>query len=562
MRKHLVLKILTGFAVLAVLICAACTGIGYIQYRAYIQKQYNDMAYQVAETFLGFFEEGELERYIHMAAQFKAGEVPGETLEREMASGRYQELRGQMDRLREHMGANDIYLAQLDVEELYDFYLEELEGTQDASGDGRSWNPMTYIMDSYVEPYRFGDMGGLSPAYIKEAVALARSGERSDSYFISESIYGYNTSAILPIVLEGSTAAVIGVEIPMATLQKALGDYVSHSVLSMLVVTVLCLAVYVHILYRSIIAPINLIAGEASSFVKEENQVSTELEKIRTGDEIQTLSETLLKMERDINHYIDNLTKVTAEKERIGAELNVATQIQADMLPRIFPAFPGRQEFDIFATMNPAKEVGGDFYDFFLTDSDHLALVVADVSGKGIPAALFMVISKTLIKNQAQMGDSPAQILQAVNDQLCENNEAEMFVTVWLGILEISTGKLTAVNAGHEYPIMKKDGGEYEMLDDPHGFVMGVMPGMQYQEYEIWMHKGDSIYVYSDGAPDAVNAEEEQFERERLLASLNRVPGASPSELLGQVKGDIDRFVGEAAQFDDITMLCVRYCGS
>ena len=562
MRKHLVLKILTGFAVLAVLICAACTGIGYIQYRAYIQKQYNDMAYQVAETFLGFFEEGELERYIHMAAQFKAGEVPGETLEREMASGRYQELRGQMDRLREHMGANDIYLAQLDVEELYDFYLEELEGTQDASGDGRSWNPMTYIMDSYVEPYRFGDMGGLSPAYIKEAVALARSGERSDSYFISESIYGYNTSAILPIVLEGSTAAVIGVEIPMATLQKALGDYVSHSVLSMLVVTVLCLAVYVHILYRSIIAPINLIAGEASSFVKEENQVSTELEKIRTGDEIQTLSETLLKMERDINHYIDNLTKVTAEKERIGAELNVATQIQADMLPRIFPAFPGRQEFDIFATMNPAKEVGGDFYDFFLTDSDHLALVVADVSGKGIPAALFMVISKTLIKNQAQMGDSPAQILQAVNDQLCENNEAEMFVTVWLGILEISTGKLTAGNAGHEYPIMKKDGGEYEMLDDPHGFVMGVMPGMQYQEYEIWMHKGDSIYVYSDGAPDAVNAEEEQFERERLLASLNRVPGASPVELLGQVKGDIDRFVGEAAQFDDITMLCMRYCGS
>lgn len=562
MRKHLVLKILTGFAVLAVLICAACTGIGYIQYQAYIQKQYNDMAYQVAETFLGFFEEGELERYIHMAAQFKAGEVPGETLEREMASGRYQELRGQMDRLREHMGANDIYLAQLDVEELYDFYLEELEGTQDASGDGRSWNPMTYIMDSYVEPYRFGDMGGLSPAYIKEAVALARSGERSDSYFISESIYGYNTSAILPIVLEGSTAAVIGVEIPMATLQKALGDYVSHSVLSMLVVTVLCLAVYVHILYRSIIAPINLIAGEASSFVKEENQVSTELEKIRTGDEIQTLSETLLKMERDINHYIDNLTKVTAEKERIGAELNVATQIQADMLPRIFPAFPGRQEFDIFATMNPAKEVGGDFYDFFLTDSDHLALVVADVSGKGIPAALFMVISKTLIKNQAQMGDSPAQILQAVNDQLCENNEAEMFVTVWLGILEISTGKLTAVNAGHEYPIMKKDGGEYEMLDDPHGFVMGVMPGMQYQEYEIWMHKGDSIYVYSDGAPDAVNAEEEQFERERLLASLNRIPGASPSELLGQVKGDIDRFVGEAAQFDDITMLCMRYCGS
>lgn len=566
MRKHsvLVLKILAGFAILAVLICAACTGIGYIQYRAYIQKQYNDTAYQIAETFRGYFEEEELERYIHLAAQYKAGEIPKEALEREMASARYQRLREQMDRLREHMGANDIYLAQLDMQELYDFYVAQLDQARAAgtSESVRNWNPMTYIMDSYVEPYQFGDMGGLNPAYIKEAVALARSGERSDSYFISKSVYGYNTSAILPIVLEGSTAAVIGVEIPMATLQKTLSDYVSHAVLSMLVVTVLCLAVYVHILYRSIIAPINLIAGEASSFVKEENQVSTELQKIRTGDEIQLLSETLLKMEMDINHYIDNLTKVTAEKERIGAELNVATQIQADMLPRIFPAFPGRQEFDIFATMNPAKEVGGDFYDFFLTDPDHLALVVADVSGKGIPAALFMVISKTLIKNQAQMGESPKEILEAVNDQLCENNEAEMFVTVWLGILQISTGLLTAVNAGHEYPIMKIEGGIYELLDDPHGFVMGVMPGMQYQEYEIEMHRGDSLYVYSDGAPDAVNPEEEQFERERLLASLNQVPDASPAELLEQVKGDIDRFVGDAAQFDDITMLCMRYCGA
>ena len=564
MKRHsaLVLKILTGFAVLAVLICAACTGIGYIQYRAYIQKQYNDIAYQIAETFRGYFEEGELERYIDLAARYKAGEISKESLEREMASGRYQELQELMDRLREHMGANDIYLAQLDVQEVYDFYLEKLAAgsSGDLSEAVKNWNPMTYIMDSYVEPYQFGDVGGMNPAYIEEAVALSRSGERSDSYFISKSIYGYNTSAILPIVLEGHTTAVIGVEIPMATLQKALSDYVSHSVLSMLVVTVLCLAVYVHIPYRSIIAPINLIATEASSFVKEENQVSTELQKIRTGDEIQMLSETLLKMEEDINHYIDNLTKVTAEKERISAELNVATQIQADMLPGIFPAFPGRQEFDIFATMNPAKEVGGDFYDFFLTDPDHLALVVADVSGKGIPAALFMVISKTLIKNQAQMGASPKEILETVNDQLCENNDAEMFVTVWLGILQISTGLLTAVNAGHEYPILKKDG-VYELLDDPHGFVMGVMPGMKYQEYEIQMQKGNSIYVYSDGAPDAVNLEEEQFERDRLLASLNKNPDMSPVELLEQVKGDIDCFVGEAAQFDDITMLCMRYCG-
>lgn len=553
MKKHsmLMLKILRGFAILAILICAACTGIGYFQYRAYIQKQYNDTAYQIAETFRGYFEDEELENYIEMAELYKAGLLPEARLQAEMASSRYQKLQLLMDRLREHMGANDIYLAQLDTQELYDF-----------NGDVRGWNPMTYIMDSYTKPYVFGDMGGLNPDYIEEAVTLARTGKRSDSYFISKSAYGYNTSAILPIVIEERTAAVIGVEIPMSTLQKALGDYVVHSVLSMIIVTILCLAVYVRILYCSIIAPVNLIAEEASNFVKEENQVSEELGKIRTGDEIQTLSETLLKMEEDINHYIDNLTRVTAEKERISAELDVATQIQADMLPRIFPAFPGRQEFDIFATMNPAKEVGGDFYDFFLIDKDHLALVVADVSGKGIPAALFMVISKTLIKNQAQMGDSPAELLEAVNDQLCENNEAEMFVTVWLGILKISTGMLTAVNAGHEYPIMKKGNGAYEMLDDVHGFVMGVMPGVEYQEYEIQMQKGDSIYVYSDGAPDAVNEAEEQFERDRLIQSLNKKADVSPQELLTQVKEDIDLFVGEAPQFDDITMLCMTYKGA
>ncbi len=561
MKQHsrLVLKILAGFAILAVLICIACTSIGYLQYRAYIQKQYNDTAYQIAETFQDYFQEEELRRYIGLAAQYKEGAIPRETLLREMENPRYQKLQEQMDRLREHMGANDIYLAQLDVQEVYDYYLEQLDSASAVST--ADWNPMTYIMDSYVTPYQFGDMSGLNPEYISEAVALARSGERSDSYFISKSTYGYNTSAIHPIVLDGQTAAVIGVEIPMSTLQKALGEYVSHAVLSMMVVTLLCLAVYVHLLYRSIIAPINLIAKEARSFVEEEHQVSTELSKVHTKDEIQTLSESLLQMEKDINLYIDNLTKVTAEKERIGAELHVATQIQADMLPRIFPAFPGRKEFDIFATMNPAKEVGGDFYDFFLTDEDHLALVVADVSGKGIPAALFMVISKTLIKNQAQMGDLPHKILEAVNNQLCENNEAEMFVTVWLGILELSTGKLTAVNAGHEYPILKKDGKDYEMLDDPHGFVMGVMPGMEYESYEIQMHKGDSIYVYSDGAPDAINLSEEQFERERLLASLNKKSNAAPLQILQQVKEDIDLFVGEAPQFDDITMLCMTYQG-
>jgi len=556
MKKHSVLvsKILLGFIILAVLICAASTGIGYIQYKAYIQKQYNDMAYQIAEVIRDYLSGTELYRYIDMARQHKAGTISRKELEKEGRTSRYLQVEAQVKLLRENMGANDIYLAYLDIDELRGF-----------NGDTENWNPMTYIFDTYIDQeqaFHFGDMGGLNPEFVSDALAVAETGRRSGNYFISKSAYGFNTSAILPIVEDGKTIAVIGVEIPMSTLLNTLRDYVWHAVLAMAVVTGLCLAVYMNYLLRSVIAPINVIAGEARRFVADENKISQKLSQIHTGDEIQTLSETLLKLEVDICQYIDNLTQVTAEKERIGAELNVATQIQADMLPSIFPAFPGRKEFDIFATMNPAKEVGGDFYDFFLVDEDHLALVVADVSGKGIPAALFMVIAKTLIKNQAQMGNSPKAVMEAVNNQLCENNEAEMFVTVWLGILEISTGILTAVNAGHEYPMMKQGGGAYELLNDSHGFVMGVMPGMEHEEYQIQMKPGDGIFVYSDGAPDAVNGQEDQFGRERLLEALNCRSNEMPMELLKHVKGDIDSFVGDAPQFDDITMLCLIYGGT
>lgn len=266
-------------------------------------------------------------------------------------------------------------------------------------------------------------------------------------------------------------------------------------------------------------------------------------------------------MEVDIRQYIDNLTAVTAEKERIGAELGVATQIQASMLPCIFPAFPDRPEFDIYASMTPAKEVGGDFYDFFLVDEDHLALVIADVSGKGVPAALFMVIAKTLLKNCAQTGLSPKAVLEKVNDQLCESNEAEMFVTVWLGILEISTGKLTAANAGHEYPALQRAGGDYELVQDKHGFVLAGMEGSRYREYELTLLPGDTLFVYTDGVAEATDAHDELFGTDRMLAALNGSRDALPDALLPAVKAGIDAFVGEAPQFDDITMLGLRYRG-
>ena len=249
------------------------------------------------------------------------------------------------------------------------------------------------------------------------------------------------------------------------------------------------------------------------------------------------------------------------EKERISAELNVATQIQADMLPRIFPAFPERKEFDIYASMTPAKEVGGDFYDFFLIDEDHLGLVMADVSGKGVPAALFMVIAKTLIKNRAQLGGSPAEILQDVNEQLCEGNEAELFVTVWLAILEISTGKGMAANAGHEHPALKRAGGAFEMVKYRHSPAVATMEGIRFREHAFELHPGDSLYVYTDGVTEATNKSNALFGEERTLNALNRNLSSDAKETLITVKNEIDAFVGDAVQFDDITMLCIDYFG-
>ncbi|MBR0167475.1 MAG: PP2C family protein-serine/threonine phosphatase, partial [Synergistaceae bacterium] len=259
--------------------------------------------------------------------------------------------------------------------------------------------------------------------------------------------------------------------------------------------------------------------------------------------------------------YVKNLAAVTAEKERIGAELNVATQIQADMLPRIFPPFPERKEFDIYATMTPAKEVGGDFYDFFLIDDDHLALVMADVSGKGVPAALFMVIAKTLIKNRAQMGGTPSEILADVNTQLCEGNEAELFVTVWLGILEISTGHVTASNAGHEFPAIYRPGEGYTLFKTKQSPAVATMEGLRFRASEFTLNPGDDLYLYTDGVAEATNINDELYGTERMIDALNHTDGMTVEEILRTLKKSVDDFTGEAPQFDDITMLSLKYYG-
>lgn len=252
----------------------------------------------------------------------------------------------------------------------------------------------------------------------------------------------------------------------------------------------------------------------------------------------------------------------TEKTQRLATELSLASDIQANILPSLFPVYPERKEFELYASMTPAKEVGGDFYDFFFVDDDHIALVMADVSGKGVPAALFMMVSRTLIKNRTQMGGVPSEILSDVNDQLCEGNIANLFVTVWLGILEISTGKVISANAGHEHPALRRKNGIYELDVYKHSLAMAAMDGIPFKNHEFVMEPGDSLFVYTDGVAEATDSVNEQFGTERMLDALNKDPDAMPEQVMKNVMDGIDDFVKGAEQFDDITMLSIKYFGT
>ncbi len=314
------------------------------------------------------------------------------------------------------------------------------------------------------------------------------------------------------------------------------------------------------VLSKRIVKPLGVMTEKVQSLGGKNLQFFME-DAYRTGDEIEVLAESFATLSARTLQYVDQVQRVTAEKERIGAELNMATAIQASQLPRLFPAFPNRPEFDVYASMTPAKEVGGDFYDFFLVDDDHIGLVMADVSGKGVPAALFMMISRVLIKSHLQNGETPGEALESVNDQLCESNDAEFFVTVWLAVLQISTGKGIAVNAGHEHPTLRRANGRYELVTYRHSPAVATMEGIPYKEHTFEMNPGDSLFVYTDGVAEATNAQDELFGTERMLEALNRDPAADPETVLKNVKEGIDAFVAGAEQFDDITMLCLKYLG-
>ena len=421
-----------------------------------------------------------------------------------------------------------------------------------------------YIMDADQEPSacELGESYPIAEVNYQYINSL----DQGIPAFVTNSKYGWLCTAGAPIFdSQHQVSALVFVDISMNQVMADRHRFLILLCFAFMVTGAVATTLIIFIVNKTIVMPINLLSAAAGQFISDKNLSMTQEDEsaisrleIHTGDEIENLSYAIKTMEKDLNHYIKNFTTVTAEKERVDAELNIAKQLQAFLLPCIFPAFPERKEFDLYATMQPAKDSGGDFYDFFLVDNERLAIVMADASGKGVPAALFMVIAKTLIKNLIQAGGSPAEVLTVSHSQLCENNKAGILIKAWIGILQISTGRLIFANAGHKRPLIKKEGRSYIDLEGPVGGILADTKTVGYSESEHLLEPGDLLFLYTDGAVCAENGKHIHYGEERLLLTLNRNATAAPGELLIEVREDIENYIKETPQSKDITMLAVQ----
>lgn len=533
-RQHATVKSILGIVILLVLFSAIVLTIGYNTLSDALLQQYSEGAYLTAKIASQRIDADDMDEYVQSGGK-------GE---------KYTKVLNDLDRICNSSGATFVYVIIPDTKDYahIDFIFSTINHESTYKVYDFGYHRET-TNDEYKEKYR-----ALCEKKSEREMVI-----RDQGYIET----GSHITMMVPLKgSDGKVKALLCVQRQMDILARMRNSFISKIIITLICLVIIVILVQSIFLHRTLLRPLKLISGEATRF-STENTVSQKklTESISNIDEIGMLAGSVDRMEEQIQEYIDNITRAAAEKERVSTELDMATRIQESMLPNDYPAFPDRDEFDIFAKMTPAKEVGGDFYDFFLVDDDHLCVVMADVSGKGIPAALFMMASKIILKNNAVMEKTPAEILKDTNNSICANNQLDMFVTVWLGILEISTGKLVAANAGHEYPVLKAPDGKYELIKDKHGFVIGGMSGMRYKEYELTLKPGSKLFLYTDGIPEATNAKEELFTNERMLNALNENPDADTKQTLLNVRIAVDEFVQDAEQFDDLTMLCLEYKG-
>ncbi len=535
LRSGMAARIIGAIVLLLVVFGLVVSTIGFVSFTNAFKREYATSTYHMADTATALINGDHLEAYLR-----------GEETEE------YLKTKENLDVYCHKMHVSLIYIILVDTSDYGRFV--SVFNSVDNTVDDSEYTPweLGYKRDTTNDEYRgkYRMMYEQTAPY--ETVYRIKTTDGQHSHI---------TTMVPLIGTDGTTKAILCMQRPIRELHDARRPYLINIAVwtvLMCVLTGLFAAIYTR---RQFVKPIQSVSDEATRFAKE-NTKGEPLGSISRIEEIKNLARSIDTMETDMVNYIENVTSLTAEKERIGAELELATRIQYAMLPHVFPPFPGRKEFDLYASMDPAKEVGGDFYDFFLVDDDHLCMVMADVSGKGVPAALFMMASKIILQSCAMLGQSPAEILTKTNQAICSNNQEQMFITVWVGILEISTGKLTAANAGHEYPVLKRPDGRFELVRDKHGFVIGGMDGLRYKEYELQLEPGAKLFLYTDGVPEATDESGTLFGNERMIDALNREPDADPQKTLKNVRAAVDEFTEDAEQFDDLTMLCMEYHGN
>jgi len=425
-------------------------------------------------------------------------------------------------------------------------------------------NALVYIVDPSDEDYFYpGEWEEVETREVDKFLDWDGSGTLYDVSYTRR--YGWLSTAGVPVYDSSDNIFYfVLADVEISNIFNILISFALPIAIAMLCASVLIAWALSDAIRKNVVNPINAIS-EAASLYTEDKKAGITTNRfaslnIHESKELENLCKTMAGMEKTLHEHEEYLTKIAAERERIETELDMAKRIQFSMLPSKFPAFPERTDFDIFATMTPAKEVGGDYYDFFFIDDDHLALVIADVSGKGIPAALFMMITKVIVQSCAMLGKGASDILQKTNEALCSNNKTEFFVTIWIGIVELSTGKVTACNAGHEYPAIMH-GGKFEILHDKHSVCVGGIPEAVYKEYSFDLKAGDKIFIYTDGVTEAEDSKNKFYGMERLSDALNANSKKSPQGIVEELGKSLARFSGNADQFDDITMLCFEYKG-
>ena len=524
-------SIINGIISMLVLFSILVSICGSLGYADALKKDYAESTYRMADT--------------------AAAIIDGDNLEKYLAEGEDENYRRNKELL-------EVYCRKIYVSLIYVIVV-------DRSDYGRFrclYNTVcNEVDDTDYDEWELGhERDTTNNTYREKYKAIYEDGSKYETVYRLRITDGKKQHITTLVPVHNSKGEVVGIlcmQRPMSAFRNRILIYLSVIASLATVFSIIAAVLVLKNNKKNFVIPIKKISEEAARFSKGDLEIH-KLQDVGSIKEIADLSSSIEKMGKDMISYINHLTTITGERERITAELSIASTIQENSVPNTFPAFPDRSDFDVYASMTPAKAVGGDFYNFFLIDEDHLAVLIADVSGKGIPAALFMMVSNILITERTRSGGTPAEILEYINDRICKHNQADMFVTVWLGIIEISTGKVIATNAGHDDPAIYRKGEGFEIIKETHGLVMGAMESVKYRNYEFRLGEGDKLFIYTDGIPEATTADEQMFGIERMIEALNKYKDESPEGILNGINESVNEFVGDAPQFDDLTMLCVE----